>query len=114
MKEQIRQRALQLGFDDCRFTTAQPPNHAEEFKQWLGERRHGEMAYMERNAPKRVDPQLVLPGVSAFATVGITSVLTNNTTAPRMSRIRFTVFFSLLERLERDIFMSALSAMKSF
>jgi len=59
-------------------------------------------------------PQLVLPGVSAFATVGSTSVLTNNTTAPRMSRIRFTVFFSLLERLERDIFMSALSAMKSF
>jgi hypothetical protein len=60
-----------------------------------------------------VPPQLVPPGVSAFATVGITSVLTNNTTAPRMSRILFTVFFSLLEKLERDIFISALSALKS-
>src|SRR5205814_5361359 len=66
VKEQIRQRALQLGFDDCRFTTAQPPNHAEEFKQWLAERRHGEMAYLDRNAPKRVDPKLVLPGAKSI------------------------------------------------
>jgi hypothetical protein len=34
--------------------------------------------------------------VSAFATFGITSVLTNKTTAPRMSRILFTVFFLLV------------------
>ena len=25
MKEAIRQVALELGFDDCRFTTAEPP-----------------------------------------------------------------------------------------
>jgi hypothetical protein len=56
----------------------------------------------------------VPPGVSAFAMVGITSEFTNNTTAPRMSRILFTVFFSLLEKLDRDIFISALSARKSF
>jgi hypothetical protein len=55
-----------------------------------------------------VPPQLVLPGVSAVAMVGITKVLTNNTATPRMSRILFTVFFSLLEKLDRDIFMSAL------
>jgi hypothetical protein len=61
-----------------------------------------------------VPPQLVLPGVSAFATVGITSALTNNTATPRMSRILFTVFFSLLEKLERDTFMSAPWAVNSF
>jgi hypothetical protein len=55
----------------------------------------------------------VLPGVSAFAMVGITKVLTNKTAAPRMSRILFTVFFSLLGKLDRDIFMSALRAVKS-
>jgi hypothetical protein len=60
-----------------------------------------------------VPPQLVPPGVSALAMVGITKVLTNNTAAPRMSRILFTVFFSLLEKLDRDIFMSALWAVKS-
>ena len=51
-------------------------------------------------------PQLVPPTPSAFAIVGITSVLTNNTAAPRMSRILFTVFFSLLEKLDRDTFIT--------
>jgi hypothetical protein len=45
--------------------------------------------------------------------VGITKVFTNNTAAPRMSRILFTVFFSLLGKLDRDIFMSALWTVKS-
>lgn len=62
MKSAVRQRALELGFDDCRFTTATPPDHAAEFQQWLAARQHGEMAYLERNAHKRVNPQEVLPG----------------------------------------------------
>ena len=62
MKEAIRQRARELGFDECRFTTAQPPASAPQFQDWLKARRHGEMAYLERNAARRVNPQLVLPG----------------------------------------------------
>lgn len=62
MKAAIRQRALELGFDDCRFTTAAPPASAEEFQKWLAKKQHGEMAYLEHNAPKRIDPQKVLPG----------------------------------------------------
>jgi epoxyqueuosine reductase len=62
MKQAIRRRALELGFDDCRFTTAEPPDHAAPFQQWLSADRHGEMAYLERNASQRADPRLVLPG----------------------------------------------------
>lgn len=62
MKEAIRQRALELGFDDCRFTTAQPPESAARFENWLGTVQHGDMAYLERNAAKRINPRLVLPG----------------------------------------------------
>jgi epoxyqueuosine reductase len=62
MKEVIRQRALELAFDDCRFTTAQPPASAPHFQYWLKTGQHGAMAYLERNALKRMDPQLVLPG----------------------------------------------------
>lgn len=69
MKEAIRQRALDLGFDDCRFTTAQPPDHAEFFKAWLGSKQHGEMGYLERNAAKRLDPGLVLPGAKSIITL---------------------------------------------
>jgi epoxyqueuosine reductase len=62
MKPAIRQRALELGFDDCRFTTAAAPASAEQFQKWIGEKQHGEMAWLERSALKRIDPQRVLPG----------------------------------------------------
>jgi epoxyqueuosine reductase len=60
VKERILIRARELGFDDCRITTAAPPPHAAEFQQWLAAGRHGLMGYLERNAFKRVDPYQVL------------------------------------------------------
>ena len=65
MKADIRQRALELGFDDCRFTTAAPPATAAQYQDWLAGKHHGEMAWLERNAEKRVDPQKVLPGAKS-------------------------------------------------
>ena len=62
MKEKIRQRALELGFDDCRFTTTTTPASAGKFQNWLAEKRHGEMPWLERTASKRIDPQKVLSG----------------------------------------------------
>ena len=62
MKEAIRQRARELGFDECRFTTAQPPASASQFEDWLDTGGHGDMAYLPRTAGRRVNPQLVLPG----------------------------------------------------
>ena len=35
MKAALRQRAQELGFDDCRFTTAAPPASAERFQHRL-------------------------------------------------------------------------------
>lgn len=66
MKEAIRQRALELGFDDCHFTTANPPDHAAQFQQWIAGKNHGEMAWIERNGHKRVNPQEVLPGAKSI------------------------------------------------
>ena len=65
MKEKIRQRALELGFDDCRFTTADVPASAGQFQNWLAEKRHGEMVWLERNASKRTAPQKVLSGAKS-------------------------------------------------
>jgi epoxyqueuosine reductase len=60
MKEQIRQYALGLGFDDCRFSSADEPTSAKQFREWITEKKFGEMAWLERNAEKRIDPQRVL------------------------------------------------------
>jgi epoxyqueuosine reductase len=66
MKAVIRERALELGFDDCRFTHAAAPASTEQFQNWLAQKKHGGMAYLERNAPKRIDPQKVLPGAKSI------------------------------------------------
>ena len=62
----IRQRAQELGFDDCRFTTASPPANANRFHDWLAGQRQGDMTWLERTASKRMDPQLVLPGARSI------------------------------------------------
>ncbi len=71
MKQAIRLRARELGFDDCRVTTAAPPTSAAALQRWLSEGRHGEMAYLARNATKRVDPQQVLTGASSIITLAV-------------------------------------------
>jgi len=60
MKEAIRQRAVDLGFDDCRFTSAAAPGSASHFSDWISQGNQGEMAWLARNAEKRLDPKKVL------------------------------------------------------
>jgi epoxyqueuosine reductase len=60
MKAQIQHHARQLGFDDCRFTSARPPDHAGHFQRWLDAGLHGQMDYLAFNARKRVDPSQIL------------------------------------------------------
>jgi epoxyqueuosine reductase len=71
MKEAVRQRARELGFDDCRFTSAHPPDHVADFENWLAQGRHGEMGYLQRNANKRVNPQEVLPGAKSIIALAV-------------------------------------------
>jgi len=71
MKERIRQRARELEFDDCRFTSAKPPDSGPRFKQWISEGQHGEMHYLDRNAHKRLDPQQVLTEARSIITLAV-------------------------------------------
>ena len=86
MKDAIRQRAIELGFDDCRFTTAAPPASAEKFQQWLAQKNHGEMTWLERSVEKRSEPQKVLAGAKSIIMLAVsyvTSAECRVTPAPR-------------------------------
>ena len=101
MKEQIRQRARELGFDDCRFTTAAPPDHADEFQNWLAQHQHGEMAWLERNAPKRVEPKRVLAGARSVIALAVSYVQGPMSKGPiyrdRLTTIQSTVVVNLTQ-----------------
>ncbi len=71
LKRQLRQRALELGFDDCRIATAQSPAHATEFNLWLEAGAAGDMSWIERGADKRRNPELVLPGVRSVVVLAL-------------------------------------------
>jgi epoxyqueuosine reductase len=83
MKEKIRQRALELGFDGCRFTTADVPASAKQFQNWLAEKRHGGMAWLERTAPRRVDPQKVLSGAKCIICLAASYEISNSSRSRR-------------------------------
>ncbi len=82
MKEVIRRRARELGFDDCRVTTAARPNSAAHFQTWLESRQHGEMGYLQRTAPKRLDPQKVLSEARSIITLAASYAQSNEDRSP--------------------------------
>lgn len=71
MKSRLATLARSLGFDLCQVAPAAAPPHAAEFRDWLAEGRAGEMAWLERNADRRTDPQLVLPGAQSVIVLGM-------------------------------------------
>ena len=71
IKTSLLAEARALGFDVCRIASAEKPPHAEEFRQWLGEEKHGDMTWLARNADRRTDPNLVLPGARSIIVLGM-------------------------------------------
>ena len=59
---EIKAWAAELGFDDCRIASAGEAAHADVFRDWLAEGKHGGMAWLERAPERRCDPREVLPG----------------------------------------------------
>jgi epoxyqueuosine reductase len=102
VKEPIRQRAAELGFDDCRITSAQPPDNSEHFQRWLTAQHHGEMGYLERNAHKRVDPQRVLSGAHSIVTLAASYHLDEQQTGPIARYARYSDYHDVLgDRLKQ-------------
>lgn len=60
----VKQRARALGFDAAGITDLAPPPHAAELTRWLGSGMAGTMAYMHRQAAKRLRPADIAPGAS--------------------------------------------------
>lgn len=68
--ELIKQKALDLGFQACGISRADfLQEEKQHFEEWLAAHYHGEMAYMERNSDKRLDPRLLVENARSVISV---------------------------------------------
>lgn len=70
IEHQIRQKAIELGFDSLGFSKAEfLEKEAQNLEKWLERGFHGTMAYMENHFEKRTDPRLLLEGTRSIISV---------------------------------------------
>ena len=61
--DEVKRLALAVGFDACGIARAEALTDEEyPLHEWIARGWHGDLAYMERNADKRLDPRLLVPG----------------------------------------------------
>jgi len=113
MKNAIRQRARELGFDDCRFTTAAPPASAEKFQYWLAQKQNGEMLWLERNAGKRVEPQQVLTGAKSVIVLAVSYENSNSKLKIKNSKLGVVARYARFEDYH-DVLGGRLKALTQF
>jgi epoxyqueuosine reductase len=65
----LREKLRALGFDEVRFATATAGN--TDLRDWLEAGRQADMAWLERTADKRMNPDLVLPGAKSVIILGV-------------------------------------------
>ena len=64
--EEVRQAALEVGFDACGVARADALSDEEyPLREWMAKGWHGNLQYMERNVDKRMDPRLLVPGAKS-------------------------------------------------
>jgi len=69
--DEIKQKALDLGFDACGICRATESGEEERYMQWLQDHWQGGMGYMERNIDKRLDPRLLVEGARSIISVAL-------------------------------------------
>jgi epoxyqueuosine reductase len=73
LEQEIKDRALELGFDAVGITDAAPiaREDVEHLRAWLDAGAAGEMAYLQRNVEKRTHPAALLEGARSVIVVAL-------------------------------------------
>jgi len=62
LRSRLEGLAAELGFDQVGVAGVELPADEANLERWIGERRHGEMRYMERHGRRRSRPAELVPG----------------------------------------------------
>jgi len=67
----VKERALELGFDFAGIAPASRSLHAGFFAEWLSRGFAGDMAYLQRDPARRVDPRSVVPNAKSVVSLAV-------------------------------------------
>jgi len=67
--DEVLSRLRGAGFALAGVCDARASDHAEAFRAWLRDGRHGEMAYMAEHIEQRIDPGVMVPGARSIICV---------------------------------------------
>ncbi|MDQ7949723.1 MAG: tRNA epoxyqueuosine(34) reductase QueG [Pedobacter sp.] len=91
--QRIKAEALRLGFMACGISKAEfLEEEAPRLETWLKNNHHGEMAYMENNFDKRLDPRLLVEGAKSVVSLTLnyfTDVAQHDPLAPKISKYAY-------------------------
>jgi epoxyqueuosine reductase len=73
LTQAVKAGARHLGFQLVGVTHPGPPSHFQNYLDWLGDERHGQMAYLatERARLRRADPLQILPECKSILLLGV-------------------------------------------
>ncbi len=72
MKQAIREKAYETGFDAVGFCAAETPDSVKrDLKAYINDGRHGEMAWMADTLERRADPRTLWPDAKSVVVLGI-------------------------------------------
>ncbi|MBX3355937.1 MAG: tRNA epoxyqueuosine(34) reductase QueG [Phycisphaeraceae bacterium] len=67
--DEVVERLRESGFALVGICDAVASDHAPEFRQWLDDGRHGEMAWLAEHVAERLDPRVLVPGARSVICV---------------------------------------------
>lgn len=89
----IKDEALRLGFIACGIAKADfLEEEAPRLEQWLKQKHHGEMAYMENHFDKRLDPRLLVDDAKSIISLSLnyyTNASQSDLNAPKISKYAY-------------------------
>jgi len=103
----IKAQANSLGFLSCGISKADfLEEEAPRLEQWLNQKRHGSMSYMENHFDKRLDPRLLVPGAKSVISLLLnyhTDQLQTDNEAPKISTYAYgqDYHFVIKEKLKK-------------
>lgn len=65
----IQRRAAELGFALCGVCDARATDYAAEFRGWIADGKHGEMAWLAEHVEQRLDPRKLVEGAKSIIVV---------------------------------------------